>query len=106
MNEGFQFIDLDAHNDYKYGLMAKKPDIKEIVCYCGFVPCHYAEGTELFSHIALAQKAISLLGDSKLHNLKNDNQVIFEKCLLALRHNGISNEMINSALKKIKVLGC
>lgn len=102
---GFQYIDLDAHNDYKYGFISAKPDIKEIVSYCGFVPCHYAEGTELFSNAALEEKAICLLGDSRLHNLKIDNQIVFEKCMLALRHNGIPEYMIKSALKKIKILG-
>jgi len=105
-NAGFQFIDLDAHNDYKYGLISTKPDIKEKACCCGFVPCHYAEGTELYSHAALAEQAIYLLDGSRLHNLKIDNQIVFEKCMLALKHNGIPEYMINSALKSIKILGC
>ena len=104
-NVGFQYIDLDAHNDYKYGLISTKPDIKKIVSYCGFVPCHYAERTELFSHAALAEQAVCMLGGSRLHNLKIDNQIVFEKCMLALRHNGIPEYMINSALKKIKIFG-
>ena len=102
---GFQYIDLDTHNDYKYGLTPVKPDIKEITARCGFSPCHYAEGTDAFSHIALSEQAIRLLGSEQLRNLKMDNQIIFEKCKTALKDNGLPDDMINSSLKRLKIFG-
>lgn len=104
--DGFQFIDLDSHTDYKYGLDEDKTDGKEIAAYCGFTPCHYAVGTKLFPHFALDEKAISIIDDEKLLQLAMDNKTIYEKCKTALLNNGISEEQLNNSLAILKLFGC
>ena len=103
---GFQFIDLDAHNDYRYGLSSTKPCIEEIVSLCGFVACHYAEDTELFAHVALANNTLDALTPETLKMLKAENQIVFEKSKSAMRSNGIPENMLNQALSKLKIFGC
>jgi len=92
---GFQFIDLDSHTDYKYGLAAHRYDSKEICAYNGFVPCHYA----------LDKKALKRLGKQELQQLARDNGIIFEKCKAAMLRNGISEEQLKKSLKTLKILG-
>ncbi|GHU38945.1 hypothetical protein FACS1894105_13360 [Clostridia bacterium] len=102
---GFQFIDLDSHTDYKYGLSESKPNSKEIVAYYGFTPCHFAVGTKVLPNLALDEKAISTLCDSDLKQLANDNKIIFEKCKIALFNNGIPEEQLNNSLAIIEFYG-
>ncbi|MDR0446737.1 MAG: hypothetical protein LBH17_06920, partial [Oscillospiraceae bacterium] len=104
--EGFQFIDLDSHTDYKYGLVEHKLDGKEIVAYYGFTPCHFASGTKVLPNLALDEKAISMIGDKELLQLAVDNKTIFEKCKTALFNNGISEEQISNSLAILKLFGC
>lgn len=104
--DGFQFIDLDSHTDYKYGLVEKKIDGKEIVAYYGFTPCHFAVGTKVLPNHALDEKAISIIGDAKLLQLAMDNKTIYEKCKTALLNNEISEERLNSSLAILKLFGC
>lgn len=99
---GFQFIDIDSHTDYKYGLAAERIDGKEEAAYSGFAPCHLAAGTAAFAHIALDKKAISKLGDEALRQLAQDNRVIFEKCRTAMLHNGIPEEQLERSLAMLK----
>ena len=102
---GFQFIDLDSHTDFKYGLAKQKIDSRELVARCGFVPCHFAAGTKVLARIALDKKAIRKIGREELRQLARDNQIIFEKCRTAMRNNGISETQLNKALAMIKVYG-
>ena len=102
---GFQFIDLDSHNDYRYGLAAQRMDMGELACLCGFVPCHYAEGTEVFAGSALSEQVMRTVESDRRSSLKLYNQMIFEKCRAALRNNGISESTVNAALKKHKFFG-
>ena len=103
---GFQFIDLDSHTDYKYGLAENKMDGKEIAAYYGFTPCHYAVGTEVLPNLALDEKAFSMIDDEKLHQLALDNKTITEKCRTALLNNGISEEQLGNSLAIHKLFGC
>lgn len=103
---GFQFIDLDSHTDYKYGLAEDKMDGREIAAYYGFTPCHYAVGTEVLPNLALDEKAFSILDDEKLHQLALDNKTITEKCRTALLNNGISEEQLGNSLAIHKLFGC
>lgn len=103
---GFQFIDLDSHTDYKYGLTEDKMDGREIAAYYGFTPCHYAVGTEVLPNLALDEKAFSILDDEKLHQLALDNKTITEKCRTALLNNGISEEQLGNSLAIHKLFGC
>lgn len=104
--EGFQFIDLDSHTDYKYGLVEHKLDGKEIVAYYGFTPCHFAVGTKVLPNLALDEKAISMIDDKELLQLVMDNKTIFEKCKTALYNNGISEEQLSNSLEILKLFGC
>jgi len=99
---GFQFIDLDSHTDYKYGLTEQKWGGKEICVYNGFVPCHFAGNAPN----ALDEKAISKIGEKEIQQLARDNRAIFEKCKTAMRNNGISEQQLNKALETIKIFGC
>lgn len=92
--EGFQFIDLDSHTDYKYGL-AGKCDSKETCAYAGLVPCHYN----------LDRRAIQKLGRKASQQLMRDNGIIFEKCKAAMLCNGIAEGQVNHALETLKVFG-
>lgn len=103
---GFQFIDLDSHTDYKYGLTEDKMGGREIAAYYGFTPCHYAVGTEVLPNLALDEKAFSMIDDEKLHQLALDNKTITEKCRTALLNNGISEEQLGNSLAIHKLFGC
>jgi len=101
---GFQFIDLDSHTDYKYGL-AEKYDSRELACVGGFAPCHFAADTTAFSRIALDEKALARLGKDELQQLARDNGIIFEKCKTAMLNNGCSREQLEDSLKLLKIFG-
>lgn len=103
--EGFQFIDIDSHTDYKYGLSENKCDSRLICAYNGFVPCHISAGSKVFSQLALDEKAISRLDKNDLQRLKQDNRIIYEKCRTAMLSNGVSEEQLNESLKILSLLG-
>lgn len=103
---GFQFIDLNSHTDYKYGLAEHKPDSKELASYFGFAPCHVAVGTKVLPHLALDEKANSKLDDKELQQLVQDKKTIFYKCKTAMLNNGMSEEQLNNSLKILKIFGC
>ncbi len=103
---GFQFIDLDSHTDYKYGLAEQKPDSKVLASIYGFAPCHVALGTKAFAHLALDEKAISKIDDKELEQLARDNRTIFDKCKTAMQSNGISEEQLHDSLKLLRIFGC
>ncbi|MCL2300984.1 MAG: hypothetical protein FWC27_12650 [Firmicutes bacterium] len=92
---GFQFIDLDSHMDYRYGLAERTYSSGEICAYDGFVPCHYA----------LDKKALKKLGKQELQQLARDNQVIFEKCKAAMLRGGITEAQLKKPLKTLKIFG-
>jgi len=97
---GFQFIDLDAHTDYKYGLAAEKYDSREWAACDGFTPCHFAVGTRAFWRIALDERALSRLDGTEYRQLAQDNRAIFEKCTAAMLRGGITEEQVRRALEK------
>ena len=100
---GFQFIDLDSHTDFKYGLSEQKPDSKKMASIYGFVPCLFAAGTKAFPYLALDEKAVSVIGENELQQLAKDNKTIMQKCKTAILANGISEEQLNNALETIKI---
>lgn len=102
---GFQFIDLDSHTDYKYGLTEHKPDSKEIVAYYGFTPCHLAIGTKVLSHLALDENALTMISDQERQQLVLNNRSIFKKCKIAMLNNGISEDQLSNSLADIKIFG-
>lgn len=104
-DEGFSFIDLNSHTDYKYGLVDQKPNSKEIVTYYGFLPCHFSLGTKILPNLALDQTALSEMNNDELSQLASANKSIFEKCKNALFHNGVSQEQLNNALSMSEFFG-
>lgn len=103
--EGFSFIDLNSHTDYKYGLADQKPNGREIAAYYGFLPCHFAPGTKVLPDLALDPAALSEVEERERLQLASANRVIFEKCKSALSHNGVSQELLDRALAMVKVFG-
>lgn len=103
---GFQFIDLDSHTDYKYGLNDSKNDDNEWALLGCFSPCHLAVGTDAFGGHALDEKQIAKLSAEELRQLELANKIIFEKCKAAVLNNGISKERLKNALEELKIFGC
>lgn len=102
---GFQFIDLNSHTDFKYGLTDCKPDSKEMASRYGFAPCHLAVATKVLPSLALCEKAICRLCEKELQQLAWDNRAIFEKCKTAILNNGIPEEALNKSLRTLKIFG-
>ena len=100
---GFQFIDLDTHTDSHYGLCEDTISNKEVAAIGGFAPCHFAEGTSAFAPIALVPSALAELGEVRLAALAESNSLIFEKCLAALKANGVSDAVLDKTLQRLKV---
>jgi len=98
---GFQFIDLDSHTDYKYGLSEQKYDSRIICAYNGFAPCHFTGNAPN----ALDGKAISTISENGLQQLAWDNAIIFEKCKTAMLNNGITEEQLSKSLATTKIFG-
>ena len=94
---GFQFIDLDSHTDYKYGLDERRCGSKELAAYAGFVPCHTA--------LALDKKAIAKLGRRETQQFARDNMAIFEKCKAAMLRNGIPEALVSRSVKFLTLYG-
>ena len=94
---GFQFIDLNAHYDYEYGIGEKftADVIKQIAAYNCFLPCYYDTVPQ---HRDTVSKIFSELTDKEHALLKERNRTIFSKCKTALLNNGISDEMINEII--------
>ena len=103
--EGFQFIDLDSHTDYYYGLAEEAVSTETWTAVGGFVPCHFAADTQIFAPLALDSKAIQGIGKDRLEQLAIDNLCIFNKCLRSMKTNGISEDVLKSAVERIKVFG-
>lgn len=104
-NEGFSFIDLDSHTDGFYGLPEEPISIEAVTAIGGFVPCHFSAGTKAFAPVALDEKAIVEIGESDLKQLANDDLRIFEKCKTAMLNSRISENVIQTTLRRIKVYG-
>lgn len=102
---GFQFIDLNSHTDYKYGLTGQKLDSKVLAAYYGFAPCHVAVGTKVLPNLALDEKAISKLGENELQQLVRDNKTICEKCRTAMLNNGFSEDQMSIPLEILNIFG-
>lgn len=103
--EGFAFIDLNSHTDYKYGLTDNKPDSRLICAYNGFVPCHIGAGSEIMPHMILDENALSCLDSREKERLKKDNRITYEKCRAAMLKNGVSREQLDTAGKLLRLFG-
>lgn len=102
---GFQFIDINSHTDYKYGLDNTKFEGSLICAYNGFVPCHIAAGSKVLSGLALDEKAVSILNENELVQLKADNNIIFGKCRTAMLNNGVTKDQLGAVFQGLKLFG-
>ena len=92
---GFQFIDLNAHNDYEYGLTDAKIQGKQVAAYCCFLPCYFDTVPKYLNTIS---KILPKLTNEEYDLLRERNRSIFAKCKIAMINNGISEEMIDKAI--------
>lgn len=94
---GFQFIDLNAHFDYVYGVGDKISDetIKQIVGHNCFLPCYF---DTVSKHRDTVSQVFTEMTDDERSLLCERNRIIFGKCKFALINNGISTEMINGII--------
>lgn len=110
---GFQFIDLNAHNDYEYELADVKPQGKQIAFLSCFVPlshcpCYFV--TMPF-YREIVSKLLSELTDKEHTALREHNKKILEKCKTATINNGIAKEIIseittsNEFISQMQLLG-
>ena len=95
-NIGFQFIDLNSHSDYVYGIVAEKPAVDVIVTWCGFMPCYFDVNPTYSDTVT---KMLSEMTEHECALLNQFNQNIFEKCKVAMINNGISEDMINATIE-------
>ncbi|MDE7054396.1 MAG: hypothetical protein K2O84_06215 [Oscillospiraceae bacterium] len=102
---GFQFIDLDSHTDYKYGLCANKDEDNLAALLGCFTPCHLDVGTRAFEMRALDKQAMLAFNDVQIKQIKRNNMIIFEKCMCAIRNYGFSDNEISTALAYLKIYG-
>lgn len=100
---GFQFIDIDSHTDYKYGLDNSNENDNICTVLGCFMPCHLAVGTIAFPLRALDVNSLSRLSNEEVEQIRKDNKNIFEKCLRAVRNNNISHSEIEQALNMLKI---
>jgi hypothetical protein len=92
---GFQFIDLNAHDDYEYGLTDKKVQGKQAVAYGCFLPCYFDTVPKYRDTVS---KIFPELTEKERALLKEHNRNIFEKCKTAMINNGIAEETVNEII--------
>lgn len=88
---GFQFIDLNAHFDYKYGIADVKPQGEIITAWNGFLPCYYDTIPKYKNTVS---KILPELTNEEFNLLSKRNRVIFNKCRAALLNAGIAQKVI------------
>ncbi len=96
---GFQFIDLNAHHDYVYGLCDDKPHAERVAIHGCFLPCWFDTMPQYRDTVS---KIMSEMTDAECAQLRAQNRHIFEKCKTALVNNGITEEAIHEAVTDVK----
>jgi len=97
---GFQFIDLNAHEDYEYGLTAEKSQGKKsafLDCFLPLSHCPYyfvimPKYGEIVSNLSAE------LTDTERASLKENNGKILGKCKAAAINSGISEELLSEII--------
>jgi len=103
---GFQFIDLNAHDDYIYGLDGEKPNGKKYAFMSCFRPlshCPYPFA-DMPKYSEIVSKLISELADKEHTALREHNKTILEKCKSAAINNGIAEEIVNEWITSHKFI--
>lgn len=92
---GFQFIDLNAHFDYVYGITDAKQPADTIAAWNCFLPCYFDTAPNYRDTVsALLSKVI----DEERAVLRGYNRIIFAKCKAAIYNNGIPDEMVDEII--------
>ncbi|MCL2195609.1 MAG: hypothetical protein FWB76_06620 [Oscillospiraceae bacterium] len=98
---GFQFIDLNAHCDYEYGISDEKPQGKQAAPYGYFLPCYFDTVPKYRDTVS---KILPELTGAERASLEKHNRIIFERCKTAVINNGIAEkEMIEAWTPNIKI---
>ena len=92
---GFQFIDMNAHDDYEYGLSDVKVQGKQAVEYSCFLPCYFDTVPQYRDTVS---KILPELTDKERAVLKERNKKIYEKCKAAMINNGIAEETVSGII--------
>lgn len=92
---GFHFVDLNAHNDFVYGLADEKPCGKHIAAWNCFLPCCYDAVPAYRDTIT---GLLAALTDAQRADLRRHNKQIFVKCRYALLSNGVSEDQIDEII--------
>lgn len=92
---GFQFIDLNAHDDYEYGLSDKKAQGKQAASYGCFLPCYFDTVPKYRDSVS---KTLPEMTDGERALLKERNRNIFGKCRTAATNNGITEEAVSEII--------
>ncbi len=98
---GFQFIDLNAHNDYEYGLTDFKPDGLQTAAYYCFLPCYFDTAPQ---HRDTVSELLPELTGEEYTFLIEHNRIIFNKCIAAMMNNGITKELIDEVLSNDRII--
>ncbi len=98
---GFQFIDLNAHYDYIYGLANEKPQSEQIAAYGGFSPCYYDTVPKYRDTVS---KLLPELTEKEHAALRERNKKIFEKCKTAMVNNKIAQETIDAVIADERII--
>lgn len=88
---GFQFIDLNAHFDYEYGLSDVKPQAEQFAAWNCFIPCYFDTVPKYRDTVS---KVLLQLTDNEWALLRKHNRNIFGKCKSAMIRSGIAEEVI------------
>jgi len=92
---GFQFIDLNAHDDYEYGLSDKKPQGKRAALPICFMPCYFDTVPKYRDTVS---SVLAEMTDNERAFLTERNKIIFNKCKTAAINNEITEEAIREML--------
>lgn len=92
---GFHFIDLSAHFDYVYGLADEKPNVTQIAAWNCFLPCYFDPVPQ---HRDNVSQVLSVLNRVEQSLLQESNKRIFDKCIFALLHNGITADIVDEII--------
>jgi len=98
---GFQFIDLNAHHDFVYGLTDVKIQGKQVAVYGCFLPCCFDTSPQYHDTVSTL---LAELTDRERTLLMGNNKNIFEKCKTAMLKNGITSQAIDEMISNDRVI--
>ena len=103
---GFQFVDLNAHDDYEYGLSNEKPQGSKAAFISCFLPLSHCPFyfISMPKHSEMVSNLLSDMTDEDHSVLQEHNKIIFGKCRTASINNGIADEVVNEWITSHKFI--